>query len=148
MWIAWIFLVLARTMKGELFHYHRPRMMLTQNRNDCEYMQMTDTYSPVLHRIDQAVRWRAVHPTEPVPPAYGILTRYSKPPENLIEKSKRRLEKLVAAADVKKGKYSFFYCVIYILNWCSSATQSTISQTHSQRSQAALRSRCRRTTRI
>ena len=67
-----------------------------------EYMNMTDTYSPVLHRIDQAVRWRAVHPTEPVPPPYEILTRYSHPPEELVAGAKRKLEKLVAAADVKK----------------------------------------------
>ena len=67
-------------------------------------MPITDTYSPVLHRIDQAVRWRAVHPNEPVPPVYEILTKYSKPPEQLVAKAKRQLEKLVAAADVKKGK--------------------------------------------
>ena len=70
--------------------------------NLCEYMQMIDTYSPVLHRIDQAVRWRAVHPTDPVPGPYEILTRYSQPPEELTSKSKHRLEKLIAAADIKK----------------------------------------------
>ena len=67
-------------------------------------MPITDTYSPVLHRIDQAVRWRAVHPNEPIPPVYEILTKYSKPPEQLVAKAKRQLEKLVTAADVKKGK--------------------------------------------
>ncbi|KAL8689527.1 MAG: hypothetical protein Q9224_004620 [Gallowayella concinna] len=67
-----------------------------------EYMPMTETFSPVLHRIDQAVRWRAIHPTEPVPPPYEILTRYSNPPEELVSQSKKRLEKLIAAADVKK----------------------------------------------
>ncbi|KAK4692180.1 ATP-dependent DNA helicase 2 subunit 2, partial [Lecanoromycetidae sp. Uapishka_2] len=70
--------------------------------NEAEYMPMTDTYSPVLHRIDQAVRWRAVHATEPVPPPYDIFTRYSKPPDELVAKAKRQLDKLVAAADVKK----------------------------------------------
>ena len=70
--------------------------------NPTEYMQMTDTYSPVLHRIDQAVRWRAVHPIGEVPPPYEILTRHQHPPEPLIAKSKRQLEKLIAAADVKK----------------------------------------------
>ncbi|KAL8929754.1 MAG: hypothetical protein Q9172_000311 [Xanthocarpia lactea] len=70
--------------------------------NPSEYMPMTETFSPVLHRIDQAVRWRAVHPTEPVPPPYEILVRYSNPPEVLVNQSKRRLEKLIAAADVKK----------------------------------------------
>lgn len=77
---------------------------LTACREPTEYMPMSDTYSPILHRLDQAVRWRAVHPIEPVPPPYEILTRYSKPPEGLVAKSKRQLEKLVAAADVKKGK--------------------------------------------
>ena len=67
-----------------------------------EYMQMTDTYSPVLHRIDQAVRWRAVHPIEPVPPPYEILTRYQHPPKPLLSKGKCQLEAVIAAADVKK----------------------------------------------
>ncbi|MCJ1485272.1 ATP-dependent DNA helicase II subunit 2 [Schaereria dolodes] len=70
--------------------------------NPTEYMALTDTFSPVLHRIDQAVRWRAIYPAEPVPPPYEILTRYSKPPEELQTKSKRLLDKLIAAADVKK----------------------------------------------
>ncbi|KAL8673333.1 MAG: hypothetical protein Q9168_002257 [Polycauliona sp. 1 TL-2023] len=70
--------------------------------NPAEYMPMTDTFSPVLHRIDQAVRWRAVHPTKPVPPPYDVLVRYSNPPEELVTQSKKRLEKLMAAADVKK----------------------------------------------
>ena len=70
--------------------------------NPAEYMSMADTYSPVLHRIDQAVRWRAVHPSEPVPPPYEILTRYSNPPEELVAGAKRKLEKLITAADVKK----------------------------------------------
>ena len=65
---------------------------------------MTDTFSPVLHRIDQAVRWRAVHPTEPIPPPYEILTRFSQAPEDLLIKAKRRLEKLITIAEVKKGK--------------------------------------------
>ena len=72
--------------------------------NPTEYMPMSDTYSPVLHRIDQAVRWRAVRPTEPIPPPSEILTRYSRPPEELLSKSKHCLEKLTVAANVKKGR--------------------------------------------
>ena len=67
---------------------------------------MTDTFSPVLHRIDQAVRWRAVHPAEPIPPPYEILTRFSQAPEDLLVKAKRRLEKLITTAEVKKGKFN------------------------------------------
>ena len=64
---------------------------------------MTDTFSPVLHRVDQAVRWRAVHPTEPIPPPYEILTRFSQAPDELLGKARGRLEKLIARAEVKKG---------------------------------------------
>ena len=64
---------------------------------------MTETYSPALHRIDQAVRWRAVHPDEPVPPPYEILTRYSKPPEELVANAKHQLSRLISAGNVKKG---------------------------------------------
>ncbi|KAI9795201.1 MAG: ATP-dependent DNA helicase II subunit 2 [Peltula sp. TS41687] len=67
-----------------------------------EYMAMEDTYSPLLHRIDQAVRWRAIHPSEHIPPVPEVLTRYSKPPLELEQKARPQLEKLIAAADVKK----------------------------------------------
>ena len=90
--------------KGKSTHIGRLGIKLTSPSKPTEYMQIQDTYSPVLHRIDQAVRWRAIHPNDPIPPPYEILVRYSHPPEELVNKSKRRLERLVAAADVKKGK--------------------------------------------
>lgn len=77
--------------------------ILTPHSEPTEYMPMSETYSPVLHRIDQAVRWRAVHPDEPIPPPYEILTRYSKPPEELVANAKHQLNKLISAANVKKG---------------------------------------------
>ena len=80
-----------------------PRLVLIRTRNPVEYMQMTDTFSSVLHRIDQAVRWRAVHPEEPIPPPYDILTKFSKIPDELEASSKSKLMKLMEAADVKKG---------------------------------------------
>lgn len=79
------------------------RSMLIVHRDPAEYMPMNETYSPILHRIDQAVRWRAVHPNEPIPPPYEILTRYCNPPDALVADSKRQLEKLMVAANVKKG---------------------------------------------
>ena len=81
-------------------------------------MEIQDTYSAVLHRINQAVRWRAVHPNEPVPPPFDILVKYSNPPEELVKKSKRRLEKLVIAANVKKGTDRVSTCahLIAIIN--------------------------------
>lgn len=68
-----------------------------------EYMALEDVFSPVLHRIEQAKRWRAVRPMEPVPPVPGVLLKYSKQPEELQQEAKPVLQKLVKAADVKKG---------------------------------------------
>ena len=67
-------------------------------------MAIRDVYSPILHRVDQGIRWRAIHPTEPIPPPYEILTKYSKPPADLLASSEKQLKKLTAAAGVKKGK--------------------------------------------
>ena len=70
--------------------------------NDTEGIPIEETFSPLLHRIDQAVRWRAVHPDEPIPPPYDILMRFTVPPKPLLDKSKHRLDKLIQAADVKR----------------------------------------------
>ena len=76
-------------------------------RNDegepAEYMALEDGFSPLLHRIEQAKRWRAVRPMEPVPPIPEVLLKYSKQPEDLQQNSKPALQKLIKAADVKKG---------------------------------------------
>ena len=76
---------------------------LMECRNPTEYAAMQDTYSPMVHRLNQAIRWRAVHPTEPVPDPYPILTKYSHPPEELVKRSKGKLQAVIDAANVKKG---------------------------------------------
>lgn len=70
--------------------------------NPSEYITVEDTFSPVLHRISQVVRWRAIHPNDPIPPPYDALIKYSKVPEEMVEKVKDPLEKLIAACDIKK----------------------------------------------
>ncbi|KFY63939.1 hypothetical protein V496_03567 [Pseudogymnoascus sp. VKM F-4515 (FW-2607)] len=70
--------------------------------NPVEYMAIEDTYSPVLHRINQAIRRRAVQPDEPVQPPPEVLMKYSKPPADLVKASATELEALIKAADVKK----------------------------------------------
>ncbi|KAM3077292.1 ATP-dependent DNA helicase yku80 [Clarireedia jacksonii] len=67
-----------------------------------EYMTIEDTYSPVLHRINQAIRRRAVKPDEGVTPPAEILTKWANPPPELVSQSKVSLERLVKAADLKK----------------------------------------------
>ena len=123
-------------------HHQRCSGVLIILRNPAEYMPMTETYSPVLHRLDQAVRWRAVHPNEPIPPPYEILTRYSKPPDDLVKQSKRRLEKLIGAADVKKGKKEHFAYIAPLLT-LNSSTKGSEPQAKQERGQTPIWPGCR-----
>lgn len=66
-----------------------------------EYISTEDTFSPVIHRINQVIRWRATHPDSGIPPVPEILYRYSKPPAELLERSKPHLDALISACDVK-----------------------------------------------
>jgi ATP-dependent DNA helicase 2 subunit 2 len=66
-------------------------------------MAIEDTYSPIVHRVNQAVKQRAIKPNEKVLPPAEILVKYSNPPEDLLEKSTAQLKRLIAIADVKKG---------------------------------------------
>lgn len=77
--------------------------LLTPRSKPAEYMPIEDTYSPVLHRLNQAIRRRGIQPDEPVGPPADILTKYSTPPAELVSEAAPQLKKLVTAADVKKG---------------------------------------------
>lgn len=72
-----------------------------------EYMALEDAFSPVLHRIEQAKRWRAIRPMEPLPPVPEVLLKYSEQPEELQREAKPALQRLIKAADVKKGILHF-----------------------------------------
>ncbi|KAL1873454.1 hypothetical protein VTK73DRAFT_952 [Phialemonium thermophilum] len=67
-----------------------------------EYAPLDESYNPIIHRINQAIRQRAVHPERPIEPAAGILLRYSKPPEDLVAQAKTQIEALIKHSDVKK----------------------------------------------
>lgn len=60
----------------------------------------------MIHRVNQAIRQRVVHPDKPLEPATGVLTRYSVPPEKLVAKAADQIKGLVRIADVKKGMSS------------------------------------------
>lgn len=81
-----------------------------RQREPTEYAPIDDTFSPVLHRISQCIQHRAIHPDTPLPPVPEALTKYSRPPAALVEGSRRHLEKLVAACDVKKGAFFATCC--------------------------------------
>jgi ATP-dependent DNA helicase 2 subunit 2 len=66
-----------------------------------------DSFSPVLHRVNAAIRSRAIHPNDPIPPPARILTQFSQPPEHLLRNAERHLKRLIEVADVKKGTQQF-----------------------------------------
>jgi ATP-dependent DNA helicase 2 subunit 2 len=77
-------------------------MVANEDEGEPEYATVDETFSPILHRINQIVRWRAVHPDEPLPLAHDILTKYSYPPKTLLGVSTNALQKLIEASDVKR----------------------------------------------
>lgn len=70
--------------------------------NAIEYMPMDETYNPLLHRIRQVIKHRAVFPDTEPPPSYEILTRYSHPPTELVDRAQPALDSVISAANVKK----------------------------------------------
>jgi len=77
------------------------RMSLV-NDDGQEYMAMDDTFSPVLHTIEGAIKYRAVHPDEGIPEKAAAFLAYAKQPEELQTRSKEAVARLIRAADVKK----------------------------------------------
>lgn len=77
--------------------------MLTHFSAPMEFMSIEDSFSPVLHRIHQSVKRRAVRPDEPVQAPADVLIQYSKPPDDLLELSHSELKEVIDAADIKKG---------------------------------------------
>ncbi|QIW95599.1 hypothetical protein AMS68_001117 [Peltaster fructicola] len=67
-----------------------------------EYMRIEDTFSPVLHHLNQAIRHRAIYPDGEPPEPAPILTQYMYPPEKLTKAAKPALDKVISTADVKK----------------------------------------------
>ncbi|KAL2143363.1 hypothetical protein VTI28DRAFT_10542 [Corynascus sepedonium] len=67
-----------------------------------EYAPIDELYNPVIHRINQAIRDRAVNPDAPIKPPADILLRFSKPPEKLIHKARSEIDALIDAAEIKK----------------------------------------------
>lgn len=70
-------------------------------------LPIEDSFSPLLHRIESAVRYRAVHPNDQVLDSSERLNKFSHPSEEVVKRSKQHLDKLIATADVKKGKHPF-----------------------------------------
>ncbi|KAL2074790.1 hypothetical protein VTL71DRAFT_8569 [Oculimacula yallundae] len=70
--------------------------------NPAEYMRIDETFSPQVHRINQAVRHRAIHPDGEVAEPAAVLTKWSKPPADLLSKAEPKLEALLKISGVTK----------------------------------------------
>lgn len=67
-----------------------------------EYAPVDETFSPILHRLHQVIKHRAIFPDKEPPEPHEILLRYANPPHDLVEKAQPALDKLAKASDVKK----------------------------------------------
>ncbi|KAK0748664.1 SPOC like C-terminal domain-containing protein [Apiosordaria backusii] len=67
-----------------------------------DYAPVDEVYNPIIHRMNQAIRARAIDPDAPIGPPAEILLRYSKPPKKLLDKAKHEIGNLIDAAELKK----------------------------------------------
>jgi len=74
----------------------------TLGEDNAEYAPIDDTFSPILHRVNQVIRHRAIYAGHDLPPIPDILTKYSHPPSSLNASSKPSLDAILAAADIKR----------------------------------------------
>ncbi|KAJ0109198.1 hypothetical protein J7T55_009529 [Diaporthe amygdali] len=70
--------------------------------NPTEFAALQDLYSPIIHRVNQAVRARAVAPDGDVAGIPDILKKYSRPPEKLVKEAEPQIDALRKVADLKK----------------------------------------------
>lgn len=78
------------------------KMSLTNPDTSEERFAIEDVYSPILHTIESAVKYRAVHPNDSLPPKSKVLLEPSQQPSDLQEHSQDALHRLIQEADVKK----------------------------------------------
>jgi hypothetical protein len=110
------------------------------NSNPTEYMPIEETYSPMVHRINQGIRRRATHPDEPVAPAAGVLVKYSNPPPELVLKTASKLNALIEAAGVKKSKLTGLLLELDLMFYSTTEGQR---QTRARDHQTSVRSQYR-----
>ncbi|KAM0515279.1 hypothetical protein ACHAPE_006236 [Trichoderma viride] len=75
---------------------------IDQEGEPAEYATIDEIYNPAIHRINHAIKQRAVHPERPVPEIPPVLLRFAAPPTELVETVQATIDSLIKAADVKK----------------------------------------------
>lgn len=90
-------------MKGGFIQVSRCVKLISLS-NPTEYLPMDETFSPIYHRLNQVIKYRAIHPEGLVPPPSDIIIGPMRPPYDLLETMKPYLEGLKNSANVKKGE--------------------------------------------
>ncbi|KAM0346458.1 hypothetical protein ACHAPU_005523 [Fusarium lateritium] len=67
-----------------------------------EYVPIDETFNPTIHRVNHAVKSRAVYPEKPVSDIPPTLLQFAQPPQDLLEKVQSKVDSLIEVADVKK----------------------------------------------
>jgi ATP-dependent DNA helicase 2 subunit 2 len=68
---------------------------------------LNTSYHPALHNIKNAILHRLAEPEADLYPPHPELTKYFDPPDEVLERSKEDLQKLIRELDVKKGACVF-----------------------------------------
>lgn len=70
--------------------------------NPAEFAPPDETFNPSIHRINNAVKHRAVHPDQSVPDIPSVLLRFASPPEDLVQRVQSRIDTLIQTAKIEK----------------------------------------------
>lgn len=81
-------------------------LLTTTSSDAAEYAPLDDLYSPIIHRVNQAIRARAVDDQGTIDEVPLVLIKYSRPPDELLKKAHKGIDALIKAADVKRSKPS------------------------------------------
>ncbi|KAK6452147.1 hypothetical protein FP744_10008398 [Trichoderma asperellum] len=72
---------------------------IDQDGEPAEYATIDEIYNPAIHRINHAIKQRAVYPEKPVPEIPPVLLRFAAPPTELVETVQATIDSLIKAAD-------------------------------------------------
>jgi ATP-dependent DNA helicase 2 subunit 2 len=101
----------------------QPILGTNDYREPIEYMIIDESYSPSIHRINAAIKKRAMYPDSAIEPPPDTLMQWSVPPAELVAKAASKLKALQKTADIKKGML-VLHCAFGGTNiLCSSRSQ-------------------------
>ncbi|KAI5816728.1 putative Ku family DNA helicase [Pyronema omphalodes] len=66
-----------------------------------DFAPIEELYNPVISRINQCIKHRALYPDAPLPELPAALIQFSRPPSSLTSSSATALKSLITAANVK-----------------------------------------------